>query len=70
MEWLFDRTKETVSITAVSPLRVAAATVEPKLNQVLVRLGLTRDQAVAVWRWDQFISRRISRMQDNIPSRA
>lgn len=41
MEWLFDRTKETVSITAVSPLRVAAATVEPKLNQLLVRLGLT-----------------------------
>ena len=40
---LLDRFKEPLGVGTVRPLGMAAATVEPKVDQMLVGLGLLRD---------------------------
>jgi hypothetical protein len=70
MQWFLDSIKEPCGIGPVRSLRVWAAPVEPEFDQVIVRLGLSRDHVAVGGRWDHSVFRRFWRMQDNTPSHA
>ena len=67
---LLDGVEEPLGVGPVSPLGVAAATVEPEVDQVLVGLGLSGDDKGGRGYGDQPAVRVLGRMQDNTPSRA
>ena len=69
MERLLDRSDEPLGVMSVGPLRVTAATVEPEVDQMLVRLGLLGDDQGGRRHRDQRPVRGIMRMHDYVPSR-
>jgi hypothetical protein len=70
MQCLADRLKEALGVGPVRPLGVATATVEPEVNQVLIGLGLLRDDKGGRGHGDQPAIVVLGRMQDNAPSHA
>jgi hypothetical protein len=65
-----NRCQKSFGVGPVRSLRVAASAVEPKLDQVLVRIRLLGGNDAGRCRRDHRIVRRFVRMQDNVPSRA
>ena len=70
MNRLLDSLKEPLGVGPVCPLGVAAPTMEPEADQLLVGFGLLEDDKGGRGHGDQPAVRVFGRMQDNAPSHA
>lgn len=68
--WVIDHCKELLGVTTVCSLSMSGATMQPKLDQMLIRIGLLGDDKCGRRHRNQPAVRVFNRMQDNTPSRA